>query len=110
MQCSPGLIKTVHALLFVIFDTLLAIFGYERFIGRITVFSILGVGLFVAEAIIPAANGCKCPLTEHAESPGSASGWVNDISLSSRVTDRAFEIYGILFAAMILLLVLRLPD
>jgi hypothetical protein len=105
---SPRFIKSIHALFFVVFNALLVIFAYELIVDRITAVSVLAVGVFIVEAIILAANGWKCPLTERAEDLGSASGRITDIFLPGWMAGRAFEIYGVLFATMIVLFSLRL--
>jgi hypothetical protein len=108
MLRSPRFIKTIHALFFVAFNGLLVIFAYELIVDRTTAVSVLAVVVFIVEAIILAVNGWKCPLTEHAENLGSASGRITDIFLPGWMADRAFKIYGVLFAAMIVLFLLRL--
>lgn len=105
---SPRLIKAVHAFFFVVFNALLVIFAYEVIADRITYLSVLALVIFASEAIVLASNGWKCPLTERAESLGSASGRVTDIFLPGWIADRAFEIYGIVFTTVIVLFFLRL--
>lgn len=107
---SPRTIKLIHAVFFIAFNLLLIVFIYEVIADRITAFSVLALGTFCIEVIILAVHGWRCPLTEYAEHLGSKSGRVTDIFLPGWMADRAFEIYGVLFAAMIALFVLRLLD
>jgi len=108
MLRSPRIIKIVHTGFFIAWNALLLVLVYEVIADRITAISFLALGVFFVEGIILAVNGWSCPLTEYAERLGSSSGRVTDIFLPGWMADRAFEIYGVLVASVIVLFVLRL--
>ena len=108
MLRSPRVVKALHIAFFVVFNGFLLIFLYEVIADRITLFTAIALAMFFVETIILVANRWKCPLTVYAEKLGLPSGRVTDIFLPRWIADRAFQFYGVLFAAGISLLLLRL--
>jgi len=108
MLRSPRVVKALHILFFIVFNGFLLIFLYEVVADRITAFTTVALATFFVETIILVANRWKCPLTVYAEKLGLPSGRVTDVFLPRWIADRAFQIYGVIFAAGISLLVVRL--
>lgn len=102
------IIKAVHAALFILGSVLLVALLYEVISGRITALTWIALVVFIVEGIILFSSGWRCPLTVYAESQGASSGQVTDIFLPKWLADRVFIIYGALFAAALVILILRL--
>jgi hypothetical protein len=102
------MVKLVHLLFFVAFNVLLVLFMFEVIADRITAVTPIALGIFLIEVIILVINRWKCPLTVYSEKLGSTSGRITDILLPRWLADRAFEFYGGLFFAGIVLLAVRL--
>jgi hypothetical protein len=108
MLRSIVFIKSLHIVLGIALSGGLAVLLYEVIVDRITILSWIVVALFLIEGVVLIANGWKCPLTSYAERLGSTHGQVTDIFLPKWFADRAFQIYGALFAVASLLLVIRM--
>ncbi|MGA7194926.1 MAG: hypothetical protein WBW94_14970 [Anaerolineales bacterium] len=108
MLRSIVFIKSIHTAIFVFLSGALAVLFYEVIVDKITILAWIAVTLFLIEGIVLMANGWKCPLTRYAERLGSTHGQVTDIFLPKWFADRVFPIYGTLWAAALLLLVIRM--
>lgn len=105
---AARVVRTIHAAAGVIFTVLLLALLYEGVVGRISIVSWIAVGLFLVEGGILIANGWRCPLTSIAERLGAARGRVTDLFLPAWIADRAFQIYGALFALGLVLFLVRM--
>jgi hypothetical protein len=105
---SITVIKSVHTVVFFLLSGLLGVFLYEVVLGHISLFTWVAVTLFLAEGIILAANGGRCPLTTYAEQLGSPHGQITDIFLPKWFADRVFIVYTGLFVGGLLFLAFRL--
>jgi hypothetical protein len=108
MLRSVTLVKFVHMLAGIALSAGLAVLLYEVIVDKITILTWIAVALLLIEGVILIANGWKCPLTSYAERLGSTHGRVTDIFLPKWVADRAFQVYGALFAVGLLLLAIRM--
>ena len=108
MLRSPRVVKALHIVFFLVFNGFLVSFLYEVIADRITVLTTVALATFFVETIILVANRWTCPLTVYAEKLGVPSGRVTDLFLPRWIADRAYQFYGVLFAAGISLLVVRL--
>jgi hypothetical protein len=105
---SIVVIKTVHTVVFFALSALLGVFLYEVIVNRISLVSWTAVTLFLAEGMVLAFNGGRCPLTTYAEKLGSTHGQITDIFLPKWFADRVFIVYTALFVLGLLLLAVRL--
>jgi len=105
---SITFIKFVHNLLFIVMTAALAVFFYEVIVDRITFLTWVAVAGFLVEGVVLIANRWRCPLTVYAERLGSTHGRVTDTFLPKWFADRAFQIFGGLWACAMLLLAIRL--
>lgn len=110
MLRSIVFIKSVHTVIFVFMTGALAVLLYEVIVDKITILTWIAVALFLIEGIVLIVNGWKCPLTNYTERLGSTHGQVTDIFLPKWFADRVFQIYGVLWAVALLLLVIRMLD
>ncbi len=110
MLRSIVFIKSIHTLIFVFMSGALAVLLYEVVVDKITILTWIAVALFLIEGIVLIVNGWKCPLTNYTERLGSTHGQVTDIFLPKWFADRVFQIYGVLWAVALLLLVIRMLD
>ena len=108
MLRSFRFVKTVHAAFAIVSTAVLGGFLFEVISGRISWVSWLAVAMFMMEGAILVVNRWRCPLTTYAERLGSAHGQVTDLFLPKWAADRAFQIYGGLFAGGCLILAVRL--
>ena len=105
---SIAFIKAAHTAVFVVLSALLVAVAYEVFADRITGVTWIGVTMFLAEGIVLIMNGWRCPLTAMAEKLGSPHGQITDTLLPKWFADRVFQVYGVLFAGSLVVLVVRL--
>lgn len=105
---SITFIKTVHTIVFVPLSGLLFVFAYEVAVNRVTYLTWIAVAVFLAEGIVLMTNNGRCPLTKYAERLGSKHGQITDFFFPKWFADRVFLVYGGLFAASFVLLVIRL--
>lgn len=89
-------------------SALLGVFLFEVIANRISLVSWTAVTLFLAEGVVLALNGGRCPLTTYAEKLGSTHGQITDIFLPKWFADQVFKVYTVLFILGLLLLAVRL--
>jgi hypothetical protein len=87
---------------------LLVLLLYQVIFDKITALTWILVGVFFVEAISLWLFGWRCPLTVYTERLGSDHGQITDILLPRWLADRTFEIFGVLFAIALLILLIRL--
>jgi hypothetical protein len=105
---SIRFIKSVHTIVFVPLSGLLFVFLYETATGRLTYFTWVAVATFLAEGVVLATHGGRCPLTLYAERLGSTHGQITDFFFPKWFADQVFRVYGGLFAVALVFLVIRL--
>ncbi len=105
---SITLVKTVHTVAFYLMSAVLMLMVYEVIADRITLITWHAAGLFLAEGIVLVLNRGRCPLTSMAERLGASSGQITDLFLPKWFADRIFKVYGVLFVASLVLLIVRL--
>jgi hypothetical protein len=104
---SIAFVKAAHTVIFVALSGLLAALVYEVVADRVTLVTWAGVTMFLAEGIVLAINGGRCPLTALAEQLGSPHGQITDTLLPKWFADRVFRVYGVLFAGALVILAVR---
>ncbi len=104
---SITFIKSVHTIVFLPLSALLFVLVYEAVAGSITYLSWIAIAVFLAEGVVLLTNHGRCPLTKYAERLGSAHGQITDFFFPKWFADRVFIVYGALFAASVLGLVVR---
>ncbi|MDX1637960.1 MAG: hypothetical protein R3281_08330 [Balneolaceae bacterium] len=77
-------------------------------VGSITLLTWIALTIVASEMVILAANDWECPLTIFAEHHGAESGSVADLFLPRQISDHLFQIFGILFGVICVLLFWRL--
>jgi hypothetical protein len=105
---SITFIKSAHTIVFVPLSLLLFAFAYEVMVNRITYLTWIAVAVFFAEAVELMTHNWRCPLTMYAERLGSTHGQITDFFFPKWFADRVFLVYGGLFVASLVLLVIRL--
>lgn len=100
-------IKLVHSILLFLIAFCTVYVFIAAALDHITPLTWMAFGVAVAELLAIAFNEWRCPLTDLAERKGAKVGSVADIFLPQWLSDRLFEIFGIIFFATCLLLLWR---
>lgn len=101
-------IKVVHTVVFWILSLCVLYALVSGLAGRITPWTWIAVGLLLAESVVLAISGWRCPLTVLAERRGAARGSVTDIFLPAWFADRIFPICGTLYAIALVVIATRM--
>lgn len=100
-------IRTVHTAIYVTMVGAICIVLFAGVTGRSGFWLWVALLLLVAESIVFAGNGFRCPLTSIARRYGARTGHVFDTFLPEWVTKRTFAVFGSLWGLGLLLLVFR---
>lgn len=90
-------IKLVHTLIFAVLSGCVIYILLSGALDRITPWTWVAIVAIVAEGVVLAASGGRCPLTIAAERLGAADGSVADLFLPKWFADRTFPICGTLY-------------
>ena len=101
-------IKSLHSLVFLSISVCVLVVLYSAAADRIGTATWIALAIVLAEGLVLAINGWRCPLTTYAEKLGAPKGRVTDIFLPRWFADRTFTICGAVFAIACLLLLVRL--
>jgi hypothetical protein len=101
-------IKLVHTVVFWLLSACVVYALYSGVAGRITPWTWLAVGFLLAESVVLAVSGWKCPLTILAERQGALQASVADIFLPKKLADRIFPVCGTMFVVALVLILGRL--
>lgn len=101
-------IKLVHSLLFFLIGICTIYVLAAAALDQITILTWAAFGVVIIELLILLWNDWQCPLTLFAESNGAVSGSVADLYLPKWLSDHLFQVFGILFVVITILLIWRL--
>ena len=97
MRLTIWYVKLIHTVIFVVLSACVLYVLVSGVLNRITLWTWISIAAIVAEGVVLAASGGKCPLTIVAERLGAADGRVADIFLPPWFADRIFPICGTVF-------------
>lgn len=101
-------IKLIHSILFFLIGICTIYVFFAAALDRITTLTWIAFGVAVIELLALMLNEWRCPLTDLAENQGAEVGSVADLFLPKWLSDHLFTIFGIVFGATCLLLILRI--
>jgi hypothetical protein len=101
-------IKFVHSIAFLMFTACVGFVLYSGLFNRIGRVTWVCIVVVVVEGLALALNRFRCPLTTLAENLGAEDGSVTGIFLPRWLAKRVFLIWGQLFVAGCILVVVRL--
>ena len=96
-------IKVAHTVAFFSIGTCLVYFAYSGLARKSDRRAAIAGAVVTGEALVYAANGFRCPLTDMAESLGSERGSIADIYLPHWLESHLPQITGPLFAGAMVL-------
>ena len=68
----------------------------------------VALGLLLAESVVFAASGMKCPLTSLAKKYGDPKGYVGDLFIPEKYAKYTFRVFGSLFFLAIIILIINI--
>lgn len=104
---SITFIKSVHTIVFVPLSGLLFGLVYEVAVDRVTYLTWIAIAVFLAETLVLMTHNWRCPLTIYAERLGSAHGQITDFFFPKWFADHVFTVYGGLFVASLIVILVR---
>lgn len=102
------LIKSIHTIIWVFFNVVIFYLAYAVIAGKIDKWIWIGLGLFVIEGLVLLIFKMKCPLTVIARKYSDSAKDNFDIYLPNWLAKYNKEIYTIILAFVVLILIGRL--
>jgi len=101
------LIKAVHTVLFLLITGCMLYLLYCGIANRLSRWTLAALAVVVVHGVVLTVSGWTCPLTIWAHRLGAANGGVSDLFLPRWLADNLWAIYRPAFAAICLLLLIR---
>ncbi len=101
-------LKTIHTLIWLFFNAVMGYLFYAVITNRIDIWLWVGIGFIVLETIVLLVFKMKCPLTIVARRYSASTKNNFDIYLPEWLATYNKQIYSVLFAIFLLILIYRL--
>ncbi len=101
------IIKTIHTVIYFVMVWAVFYLLYSALTQTYSGWFYVALSLLIAESLVFALSGMKCPLTSLAKRYGGDKGYVGDLFIPERFSKYTFRVFGTIFLVSIALLLLN---